>query len=118
MIRRPPRSTLFPYTTLFRSVHLIDGDGFKVVGFIKTGIGTHGLYPSRDATKLYVANRGFPRIGGKRGAGKGSVAVIDFATRKVVTTWPIPGAGSPDMGNVSVDGKHLWLSGRYDDVGD
>src|SRR2546430_8927345 len=25
MIRRPPRSTLFPYTTLFRSVHLGDG---------------------------------------------------------------------------------------------
>src|SRR2546425_11395742 len=23
MIRRPPRSTLFPYTTLFRSVHII-----------------------------------------------------------------------------------------------
>src|SRR5256885_8332882 len=25
MIRRPPRSTLFPYTTLFRSVHLLCG---------------------------------------------------------------------------------------------
>ena len=25
MIRRPPRSTLFPYTTLFRSDHLLDG---------------------------------------------------------------------------------------------
>src|SRR3712207_7637844 len=25
MIRRPPRSTLFPYTTLFRSVYLIGG---------------------------------------------------------------------------------------------
>src|ERR1044071_6890710 len=24
MIRRPPRSTLFPYTTLFRSVHPLD----------------------------------------------------------------------------------------------
>src|SRR2546430_6638059 len=24
MIRRPPRSTLFPYTTLFRSVHRTD----------------------------------------------------------------------------------------------
>src|SRR2546430_9334721 len=24
MIRRPPRSTLFPYTTLFRSVHAAD----------------------------------------------------------------------------------------------
>src|SRR5256885_5296934 len=27
MIRRPPRSTLFPYTTLFRSVHSIRDDG-------------------------------------------------------------------------------------------
>ena len=26
MIRRPPRSTLFPYTTLFRSVDIITGD--------------------------------------------------------------------------------------------
>src|SRR5256885_7318075 len=25
MIRRPPRSTLFPYTTLFRSLHDLDG---------------------------------------------------------------------------------------------
>src|SRR5256885_13287708 len=24
MIRRPPRSTLFPYTTLFRSLHLLE----------------------------------------------------------------------------------------------
>src|SRR5260370_4475006 len=29
MIRRPPRSTLFPYTTLFRSIQPID-----VVGFV------------------------------------------------------------------------------------
>src|SRR3712207_8413947 len=28
MIRRPPRSTLFPYTTLFRSGHLATGDRF------------------------------------------------------------------------------------------
>src|SRR5437773_9740544 len=28
MIRRPPRSTLFPYTTLFRSVEANDYDGF------------------------------------------------------------------------------------------
>jgi YVTN family beta-propeller protein len=97
-------------------VHLIDGDAFKRVGFIETGTGAHGLYPSRDTTKLYVANRGFAKIGGKAKLGKGSVAVIDFATRKVVATWPIPGAGSPDMGNVSVDGRQLWLSGRYDNV--
>src|SRR5262244_950079 len=84
-------------------VFLIDGDSFKEIGFIATGVGTHGLYPSRDATQLYVANRGTHRVAG-HARGKGSVAVIDFATRKVVKTWPIPGGGSPDMGNVSADG--------------
>src|SRR5258708_17598012 len=29
MIRRPPRSTLFPYTTLFRSVNLDDAAGLS-----------------------------------------------------------------------------------------
>ena len=67
------------------------------------------------ARKLYVANRGSNRIHGPP-HGKGSVSVIDFATRKVDATWPIPGGGSPDMGNVSADGKQLWLSGRYDNV--
>src|SRR2546427_7062288 len=27
MIRRPPRSTLFPYTTLFRSIEIPDAEG-------------------------------------------------------------------------------------------
>jgi len=94
-------------------VFIIDGDKFSEIGHIKTGVGTHGLYPSRDATKLYVANRGVARVYGPP-KGKGSVSVIDFATRKVEATWPIPGGGSPDMGNVSIDGKQLWLSGRYD----
>jgi len=116
-IRVSPDGAIFYVADLKAGgVHLIDGDVFKVVGFIETGVGTHGLYPSRDATKLYVANRGFSRIGGKPGVGKGSVSVIDFATRSVVATWPIPNAGSPDMGNLSVDGKQLWLSGRYDRV--
>ena len=96
-------------------VFVVDGDKFTEVGHIKTGIGAHGLYPSRDGTKLYVANRGVARVYGPP-KGKGSVSVIDFATRKVETTWPIPGGGSPDMGNVSIDGKQLWLSGRYDNV--
>jgi len=116
-IRVSPDGTIFYVADLKAGgVHLIDGDAFKTVGFIKTGVGPHGLYPSRDATKLYVANRGFSRIGGKPGVGKGSVSVIDFATRNVVATWPIPNAGSPDMGNLSFDGKYLWLSGRYDRV--
>ena len=98
-----------------RGVFLVDGERFTEVGFIETGIGTHGLYPSRDGTKLYVANRGSSRAHGPP-RGPGSVSVIDFATHRIVATWPIPGGGSPDMGNVSADGKVLWLSGRYDDV--
>jgi len=98
-----------------RGVFLVDGERFTEVGFIETGIGTHGLYPSRDGTKLYVANRGSARVHGPP-RGPGSVSVIDFATHRIVATWPIPGGGSPDMGNVSADGKLLWLSGRYDDV--
>ena len=96
-------------------VFVIDGDGFKEIGYIPTGVGTHGLYPSRDATKLYISNRGSNKIRGSKG-GAGSVSVLDFSTRKVVATWPIPGGGSPDMGNVSADGKQLWLSGRFDNV--
>jgi DNA-binding beta-propeller fold protein YncE len=96
-------------------VFVIDGASFKEVGFIRTGVGTHGLYPSRDGTKLYVANRGSNKVHGAP-KGKGSVSVVDFATETVLVTWPIPGGGSPDMGNVSADGKRLFLSGRFDDV--
>ncbi len=96
-------------------VFVVDGDTFTEIGFIKTGIGTHGLYPSRDGKKLYVTNRGSNKMSGPP-RGKGSVSVLDFATRKVEMNWPIPGGGSPDMGNVSGDGKQLWLSGRYDNV--
>jgi YVTN family beta-propeller protein len=83
-------------------VWLVDGANFRVLRFMPTGPGAHGLYPSRDARFLYVTNR----------AG-GSISVVSFASRHVVTTWHIPGGGSPDMGNVSADGKVLWLSGRW-----
>jgi YVTN family beta-propeller protein len=96
-------------------VHVIDPVAFTQVGFIPTGIGAHGLYPSRDGSKLYVANRGSHKVHGAR-LGDGGVTVIDFATEKVVARWPVPGGGSPDMGNVSADGKWLWLAARYDDV--
>src|SRR2546426_8653913 len=32
MIRRPPRSTLFPYTTLFRSIGVAQGDDLLPLG--------------------------------------------------------------------------------------
>jgi len=83
-------------------VYEIDGDAFKYLGFIPTGKGAHGLYTSRDSRVLYVSNRG-----------EGSISLLGFAERRVLTTWKLPGGGSPDMGGVSDDGKVLWLSGRY-----
>jgi len=94
-------------------IWMVDGDSFTKLGFIPTGIGAHGLYPSRDAKVMYITNRGHqPNV--KRNPEEGSVSVLDFATRKVIKTWVIPGKSSPDMGNVSADGKVFWVSGRYD----
>jgi YVTN family beta-propeller protein len=94
-------------------VFTIDGDKFVETGFFETGKGTHGFTVSRDGKKLYISNRGSHNMtSGPKGPG--SVSVMDFATGKIETTWPIPGGGSPDMGNVSADGKTLWLAGRFD----
>ncbi len=101
----PNGSTFYAADLMANGVWKVDGDRFKVVGFIHTGAGAHGLYPSRNGKDLYVSNRG-----------EGSVSVISFATQKVVAKWWIPGGGSPDMGGVSANGKVLWLSGRYNSV--
>ncbi len=111
----PDGKTLYVADMMADGVHVVDGETFKQTGFVPTGVGAHGLYPSRDGKMLYVANRGGNEIRGKP-LGKGSVSVMDFATGKIVKTWPIPGGGSPDMGNLSADGAYLWLSGRYDNV--
>ncbi len=81
-------------------VQLVDAQTMRVTGFIRTPLDTHGLYVSRNTKYLYVTDR----------AG-GAITVIDFATQRIVATWKI--GGTPDMGNVSPDGKTLWLSGRY-----
>jgi DNA-binding beta-propeller fold protein YncE len=86
-------------------VWLISARTFHKIGFIDTGAGAHGLYVSRDATRLYITNRG-----------EGSVSVLDLRPRRLVAKWRIPGGGSPDMGGLSADGKVLWLSGRYSGV--
>jgi YVTN family beta-propeller protein len=84
----------------FGGVHVIDPETMTQVKFIPTGAGAHGLYVSRDAKSLYVANRL-----------AGTISVIDFATRKVRDTWEV--GGSPDMFQLSPDGTQLWYADRY-----
>src|SRR5256885_7868539 len=55
MIRRPPRSTLFPYTTLFRSVVVLEGQRGAGEHFRFTGVqrdGLHGFARDRKSTRL------------------------------------------------------------------
>ena len=114
-IRSSPDGRVFYVADMkANGVFLVDPEGFRRVGFIPTGRGTHGIYPSRDGRLLYITNRGWNTTAGGR-RGPGSVTVLDPRTEQIVATWAVPGGGSPDMGNVTADGKELWVSGRYDE---
>jgi DNA-binding beta-propeller fold protein YncE len=105
-VKLSPDGRVFYVADMVRGgVWKVDGRRLRVLGFLATGRGSHGLYVSRDTKLLYVTNRA-----------EGSVSLISFATGRTVGKWRIPGGGSPDMGNVSVDGRVLWLSGRWNGV--
>jgi DNA-binding beta-propeller fold protein YncE len=99
----PDGRTFYVADMASNGVWLIDAHRLRRERFQPTGLGAHGLYPSRDSKRLFVSNRG-----------EGSITVISFRTRRPVAKWRLPGGGSPDMGGVSADGRVLWLSGRYD----
>src|SRR5256885_12818502 len=62
MIRRPPRSTLFPYTTLFRSemAEFVSEHGFEVVSLGRRGEclrrRKRGIWISRTEVDICVEN--------------------------------------------------------------
>jgi YVTN family beta-propeller protein len=101
----PDGHTLYAADQINGGLWEIDPGSFRVLGFIHTGGGAHGLYPSRDGRDLYISNRM-----------AGSVSVLSFRSRTVIRTWQLPLPASPDMGGVSADGRTLWLSGRYNAV--
>src|SRR2546427_6529960 len=56
MIRRPPRSTLFPYTTLFRSHHRVvrfeNGGRIGELRLVRAGEELGAAHPRRDRVQL------------------------------------------------------------------
>src|SRR5258708_27262193 len=61
MIRRPPRSTLFPYTTLFRSAHRLTVDARQTLSIwsaagsiIRGDEGSIGIAAADNAIKTHV----------------------------------------------------------------
>jgi DNA-binding beta-propeller fold protein YncE len=98
----PDGRTFYVADMASNGVWLIGARHMRRIGFVHTGAGAHGLYPSRDSRRLFVSNRG-----------EGSITVMSFRTRRPIAKWRLPGGGSPDMGGLSADGRVLWLSGRY-----
>jgi YVTN family beta-propeller protein len=90
----PDGTTFYVADMMADGVFVVDGASFKEIGFVKTGKGTHGLYPSRDGRKLYITNRGSNKVHGAKG-GMGSVSVLDFATRTVDVTGRSRAAAAP-----------------------
>src|SRR2546430_16501841 len=60
MIRRPPRSTLFPYTTLFRSVLLNAGAAIYVAGI--AGSLAEGIGRAREVVASGAARAALDRL--------------------------------------------------------
>ncbi|MEI7723153.1 MAG: YncE family protein [Actinomycetota bacterium] len=98
----PDGKTFFMADMASDGIWIMPADNFGHLTFLKTGKGTHGLYVTRDAKNLLITNRE-----------EGSVSVLRFTDNKLIAKWKIPGGGSPDMGNISTDGKFFWVSGRY-----
>src|SRR3712207_8273708 len=61
MIRRPPRSTLFPYTTLFRSFHVTE-ENVSTGGAVSASAnpGRSGLWPQRRTNSYAIFERSRP----------------------------------------------------------
>src|SRR5919112_5181777 len=93
MIRRPPRSTLFPYTTLFRSAPRWDSAGGRG-GF--EGAGSHAA--------LYDGGQQGARDGwgGDRGRREGGAAPASLGARAACRAWERTGTGVGLAGRLHV----------------
>src|SRR3712207_7045576 len=98
MIRRPPRSTLFPYTTLFRSNYqfTIGRDGGHQFDFIKQAVTERGVHrghimpadldPSARTAVYAAADRLAPRL---RSDGYFGIVGVDAILGSDGTMYPV-----------------------------
>src|SRR2546427_7866258 len=121
MIRRPPRSTLFPYTTLFRSILIVGGENAS------GAVGESELYDpvSRtflpgplllEARALHTATRlsdGRVLIAGgtRNGAGISSTELYDPAANAFFVGPSMNGARAGHTATTPADGRLLFAGG-------
>src|SRR2546422_8606263 len=116
MIRRPPRSTLFPYTTLFRSPDddaiLYDPVTKHVVTFNGDAHSASVLDPASGKRIGTIELGGGPEFGVSAGGGKlyvnledkAAVAEIDATAMKVTRRWALAPCEAPT--GLAVDRAH------------
>src|SRR3712207_6880080 len=95
MIRRPPRSTLFPYTTLFRSAPPATACGGWTYGRLVTGAGSVvqvSVYPVKSLGGRTVREA---RVEPAGLVGDRAWTVVDASTGERVTV-----KGTPEMAGV------------------
>src|SRR3712207_2225453 len=95
MIRRPPRSTLFPYTTLFRS--WLYGEGGK--NFVDTML---RLGRERDEVKVV-----FDQVGSPTWTGHLAPAVLDIAERRGAGVFHAAGDGQCSWFELAVEASRV-----------
>src|SRR5258708_6927964 len=106
MIRRPPRSTLFPYTTLFRS--LVDHRRIPTVLPRGPCVQSHRL--AKQIRHVWAPRRGEPDTGGH-----GRLLRAQAGATRTLGPIPAPGAPAGDRGGpggVAVDPRAAEVSQR------
>src|SRR2546428_5145238 len=92
MIRRPPRSTLFPYTTLFRSLDASYARGVNQYGFRDVNLGpARFALPEEGGRAVFVEReaRG-DRKSTRLNSSHDQISYAVFCLKKKNTTLPLP----------------------------
>src|SRR2546422_6531082 len=100
MIRRPPRSTLFPYTTLFRSRR----DGALGLGGRLADQGHEGTHGEHDRP---VQRRGLDRKSTRLNSSHGYISYAVFCLKKKNRERTTSGSRSVAPGRVGYEARRL-----------
>src|SRR3989449_8800010 len=115
MIRRPPRSTLFPYTTLFRSLYglLEDGNAFAAAGYFSVSYDRFSVFA--DSMGGYAEESVTETIPTKfctlslRARDKIRFALADFALGYRLGGWSLPDRRRPPPPGGDSGTRYMYL---------
>src|SRR3712207_7788888 len=98
MIRRPPRSTLFPYTTLFRSEMVIKTVRMGIPVLIsRSGFTAWGVELARQAGLTLIGRcKGRDRKSTRLNSSHANISYAVFCLKKKIKHAPVPQVSSPD----------------------